>query len=76
MPNAFIFFAPRRTQLDVRLTRTFRAGRTSVQPTLDAFNVLNAGSVLALNTRYGPQWKNAQTVLAPRLVKFGVQVNF
>jgi len=29
-----------------------------------------------LNTRYGPQWKNAQTVLAPRLVKFGVQVNF
>jgi hypothetical protein len=66
----------RNNQLDVRLTRTFRVGRTTVQPALDAFNVLNAGSVLALNTRYGPQWRNAQTVLAPRLVKFGVQVNF
>jgi len=62
--------------VDVRLTRTFRVGRTSVQPALDAFNVLNAGSILALNTRYGPSWRNAQTVLAPRLVKFGVQVNF
>jgi len=74
-PNTY-FTEGRNNQLDVRLTRTFRAGRASVQPSLDAFNVLNAGSVLALNTRYGPQWKNAQTVLAPRLVKFGVQVNF
>ena len=66
----------RNNQIDMRLTRTFRAGRATVQPAFDAFNVLNAGSVLALNTRYGPQWRNAQTVLAPRLVKFGVQVNF
>ncbi len=70
------FTEGRNNQVDVRLTRTFRAGRASVQPALDAFNMLNAGSVLALNTRYGPQWRNAQTVLAPRLVKFGVQVNF
>jgi hypothetical protein len=70
------FTEGRNNQIDVRLTRTFRVGRASVQPALDAFNVLNAGSVLALNKRYGPQWKNAQTVLAPRLVKFGVQVNF
>src|SRR5205814_9781289 len=61
------FTEGRNNQIDVRLTRTFRAGRASVQPALDAFNVLNAGSVLALNKRYGPQWKNAQTVLAPRL---------
>jgi hypothetical protein len=74
-PNSY-YTEGRNNQLDVRLTRTFRVGRASVQPALDAFNVLNAGSVLALNTRYGPQWKNAQTVLAPRLVKFGVQVNF
>jgi carboxypeptidase family protein len=74
--NNTYFTEPRNNQLDIRLTRTFRAGRASVQPAFDAFNVLNAGSVLALNTRYGPQWKNAQTVLAPRLLKFGVQVNF
>ena len=74
--NNVYFTEPRNNQLDIRLTRTFRAGRASVQPAFDAFNVLNAGSVLALNTRYGPQWKNAQTVLAPRLLKFGVQVNF
>jgi len=74
--NNVYFTEPRNNQLDMRLTRTFRAGRASVQPAFDAFNVLNAGSVLALNTRYGPQWKNAQSVLAPRLLKFGVQVNF
>lgn len=67
----------RNNQIDMRLTRTFRlAGHMTVQPALDAFNVLNANSVLALNNRYGPQWRNVQTVLAPRLVKFGVQVNF
>jgi hypothetical protein len=67
----------RNNQIDMRLTRTFRlGGRATVQPAFDAFNVLNANSVLALNARYGPQWRNVQTVLAPRLVKFGAQVNF
>ena len=33
-------------------------------------------SVQAMNTRYGASWLNVTDVLAPRLFKFGVQVDF
>ena len=36
----------------------------------------NAATVLAVNTTYGSTWLRPTTVLAPRLFKFGVEVNF
>jgi hypothetical protein len=69
-------FEPRRNQLDIRLARIFRVGRTRVQGMFDVYNVLNASPVLLLNSRYGPAWLNAQQVLAARMFKFGAQVNF
>jgi len=69
-------YEPRVTQLDLRLARIFRVGRTRVQGMFDVHNALNASPVLALNTRYGQAWLNAQQILASRMVKFGAQVNF
>ena len=69
-------FEDRFTQLDVRLSRIFRIGRTRVQGTFDVHNVLNSSAVLGLNTRYGVDWLNAQQILAARVFKVGAQFNF
>jgi hypothetical protein len=42
----------------------------------DAYNVLNASSILGLNTRYGPAWLTPTQILPGRLVKFGMQLDF
>ena len=33
-------------------------------------------SVYTMTTRLGPSFRNAQAVLAPRVLRFGVNVNF
>jgi hypothetical protein len=76
IPIGTYFTEPRNTQVDFRVTRAFRIGKTRLQPEIDAFNLFNAGSVLTMNTRYGPQWQYALAVLGPRVVKFGLQVYF
>ena len=71
-----IQFEDRFTQVDVRLARIFRIGRTRVQGMFDVYNVLNSSPVLGLNTRYGADWLNAQQILAARMFKVGAQFNF
>jgi hypothetical protein len=67
---------PRQTQVDFRIGKNIRAGAARIQPRLDIFNLFNASDVQAMNTRYGASWLNASDVLAARLFKFGVQVDF
>jgi hypothetical protein len=69
-------FEPRVNQLDVRLTRIVKIGRTRVQGMFDVYNLLNASPVLALNTTYGANWQVPQQILDGRLFKFGVQFEF
>jgi hypothetical protein len=70
------FQEPRVQQIDLRLTRTFRTGNFRVMPQLDLFNILNDNSVQEIVRRYGPAWRNATTVLGPRVMKFGVKLDF
>jgi hypothetical protein len=74
-PNS-LFREGRISQLNLSVTRTFRVGRTRVQPNLDLHNALNTNAVLLVNSRYGPAWQNVQGVLTPRMVKLGVRVDF
>jgi hypothetical protein len=69
-------FEDRSTQLDVRLTRIFRFGVTRLRANLDVFNVFNASSILATNTRYGPNWLQPTVVLSARLFKLSAQLTF
>jgi hypothetical protein len=69
-------YEDRITQLDVRLTKIFRFGRTRVQGQFDVYNALNASPILQSNTRYGAAWLTPQAILAGRLFKFGAQVDF
>ena len=70
------FVEPRVQQIDLRLSRIFRRSTLRVQPHVDIYNLLNANNVLAQVTRFGAAWRNATTVLGPRLVKLGVRVDF
>jgi hypothetical protein len=51
-------FEPRRTQLDLRLTKVFTLrARTRLRANLDLYNVLNDGSVVQINNNYGASWR-------------------
>jgi len=78
-PNTI--FLDRRNQLDARLGRTFRFGTRRVQAFADAFNVLNAGTVLRVNETFGANpatnaWLTPLTITNGRYLRFGVQMSF
>jgi hypothetical protein len=70
-------FEPRAQQLDLRFTRTFRFGGTRrLRPSLDIYNLFNAATVLAMNTTYGPSWKDVTQILNGRQLRFAAQLDF
>jgi hypothetical protein len=62
--------------VDVRFAKTLRFGTTRLEGTVDIFNLLNANHVLNQNTGTGSTWGRPSTVLAPRIVRFGVTARF
>jgi len=69
-------FEDRRRQLDLRLSRSFRAGQTRVLGTIELYNALNTGPLLASNATYGVRWLEPVEILTGRLLKFGAQFTF
>ena len=72
-------YGERMNNLDLRLSKVFRFGRNRLNANVDVFNLMNASTVVIQNNAYSPTtttWQTPQTVLAPRLVKFGVQFDF
>jgi hypothetical protein len=63
-------------QLDLRLIRNFQLGRTRVQGIFDVYNALNGTAILAETTAYGATYRRPTAVLDPRIMKFGLQLNF
>ena len=64
-------------QLDAHWDKAFRFDRRRVSFNVDAFNLLNAATVFARNTRQDASNANfVTTILAPRIVRFGLKVNF
>jgi len=75
--NNTYYQEPRWHQLDLRFSRSFQlAGGRRVQPQFDIFNVTNSNPVLTMTTRIGPSFRNATAVQAPRVLRFGVNLNF
>ena len=63
--------------LDLRLARTFRIGRTNAQVIGDLFNVLNANTVLVRNRNVdSPAFGRITQNLSPRILRFGVRIGF
>jgi hypothetical protein len=75
-------FEPRRTVLDVRGSRVFRSGSTSLRANVDFFNILNRSDLVNLNGTYGPSWRlpagsiAAVGMLGGRTIQVGGELTF
>ena len=68
---------PTFSQLDVHWDKGFMFGQRRIQFNVDVFNLTNAATVLGRTTRQDSTNANFVTsILAPRVARFGVKVNF
>jgi hypothetical protein len=68
---------PNYQNLDFHVDRRFRFGTASVLPSLDVFNVTNGNTIQAIRgTQNAANANQIQAILAPRVVRFGVRVNW
>ena len=63
-------------QTDLRISKVFSRGRTSVRPTVSIYNLFNANPVQTYNLTYGGAWLAPTVILQSRFVDVGVQVDF
>jgi hypothetical protein len=68
-------FGDRVNQLDLRLGKVLRFGRTRSVASVDIFNALNGNPVLAENFAY-TVWRQPQSILNPRYARFSLQFDF
>ena len=73
-PNTL--FEDRLNQMDLRVTRRFQIGRTTVRGNFDIYNMLNGASILSSNAGYGSQWLTPYELMGGRLYKFSAQFEF
>ena len=71
-------FGDRINQLDLNVTKTVRMGRTTFQPKIDFFNLLNQSSVYAVRTlNYGTAaYNQPSSILVGRVFQLGAIVKF
>jgi hypothetical protein len=70
-------YTERLNQTNFRLTKSFRFGNSGrIQAMLDLYNLLNANSLLVINTAFNANWPAPVSVLQGRMVKFGTQIDF
>jgi hypothetical protein len=70
-------YEPRRTQLDLRLTKVFNLGpRLRLQGKFDLYNVLNNNSSVTINTTYGPTWLRPTSIVDGRVAEFSGSLTY
>jgi Carboxypeptidase regulatory-like domain len=72
-------YGDRVNELDLRLAKVLRFGRTRTRVALDLYNALNSAAVLSYNQTYSPTsstWLTPTSVLAARVIKIGASVDF
>ena len=71
-------YGDRINQLDVRVARTLRKGRSRTTFGVDLYNALNSGAVLTYNNSFVPggPWLQPLTILTPRFLKLTAAIDF
>ena len=69
-------YGERLHQLDVRVSKIVRVGRTKTNVSLDIFNALNTDTVLTYNRAFGSAWLRPTTILLARFAKISAQIDF
>jgi len=68
-------YGERLNQLDLRVSKILRAGRTRFNVGLDLYNALNSNVVLSVNPAFD-SWQQPQEILNARFAKVVFQLNF
>jgi hypothetical protein len=72
-------YGDRLNQVDVRVAKILRFGRSRAALNFDLYNLLNANPVTAMNLNYsgtGAGWLQPQSILAARLFKLSLQFDY
>ena len=67
---------PNVMMVDLRLSRAFRFGTRSIQPTFDFFNVANTDTRDNQNSAVGASYLLPTSILSPRIIRVGLSLNF
>ncbi len=71
-------YGDRINQLDFRVAKILRFGRTRTMVGVDLYNALNSSAILTYNAAYSPTgaWNTPVTVLTARLAKISAEITF
>jgi len=68
---------PNYQNLDLHVDRKFRFAQLNLVPSMDLFNVMNSNTIQAIRgTQNATNANQIQSILAPRVLRFGVKVNW
>jgi hypothetical protein len=70
-------YGDRVNELDFRVARAFRYGRSRTLVALDVYNMLNSSAVLTYNSSFVPggSWLQPLTILTPRFFKISAEID-
>jgi hypothetical protein len=71
-------YGDRISQLDLRVAKILRYGRTRTTVGLDVYNALNASTVLVYNSTFVPggTWQQPRSIITGRLIRIGGEMSF
>ena len=71
-------YGDRVNQLDFRIAKILKYGRTRTMVGIDLYNALNSNAILTYNNAFVPggTWLQPVTILTGRLVKISGEINF
>jgi hypothetical protein len=69
-------YGDRLNQVDVRVGKVLRFGRTRSTASVDFYNALNVSTVLAQNNTFGSSWLQPTSIMPARFAKVSLQFDF
>jgi len=69
-------FADRVSRIDFRASKIITVDRFRIQLNFDAYNLMNVSSVMTTNSYYGGSWQRPNSIIDPRILQFGGQIDF
>jgi hypothetical protein len=71
-------YGDRVNEIDLRIAKILRVGRTRTNVGLDIYNIINSAAILTYNQNYNPtgNWLVPTGVLQPRFFKFSATIDF
>jgi hypothetical protein len=73
------FFAERINNIDLRVSKILRYGRTRTQVGIDVFNLMNSDTVEGFSQTFNPNsdsWLTPQDIVPARYVRFSAEIDF